>query len=298
MTDTVRSLLFVPGDSARKIEKAAVGPADALILDLEDSVAATNKPAARALTAQMLARPRGVQRWFVRVNAFDTIDTLADLAAVMPARPDGIVLPKCRGRDDVNRLALYLDAFEAAHGAPASATRILAIATETAESLFGLDGYRGASARLWGLMWGAEDLAASLGAFGNRGADGRYGEVFRLARSLCLAGARAAGVQPIDSVYTDIRDLDGLRHETLEARRDGFTAKALIHPSHVEVVHAAFAPSEEEIAWARRVCAAFAEGGDQGVVSLDGRMIDKPHWRQAEAILSLARRAQGGGPGA
>ena len=295
MSDIVRSLLFVPGDSARKIEKAAEGPADALILDLEDSVAAANKSAARTLTAEMLAHARGGQLWFVRVNAFDTGETLADLAAVMPARPDGIVLPKCRSSDDVNRLALYLDAFEAAHGTAIGSTRILAIATETAESLFGIDGYRGASARLWGLMWGAEDLAASLGAFSNRGADGRYSEVFRMARSLCLAGARAASVLPIDAVYVDIRDLDGLRDETLEARRDGFAAKAVIHPLHVDVVHAAFAPSDDEITWARRVCAAFADGKGTGVVNLDGRMLDKPHLRQAEGILALAKQAAGGG---
>ncbi len=297
MTDLVRTLLFVPGDSARKIDKAAEGTADALILDLEDSVAPSNKAAARALTAQKLGRARAGQLWFVRVNAFDTGQTLADLAAVMPARPDGIVLPKCSGRADVERLALYLDAFETAHAVAAGSTRILAIATETAESLFGLGGYAGASARLWGLMWGAEDLAASLGAFTNRDADGRPGEVFRLARNLCLAGARAAGVRPVDSVFVDIGDLDGLREQARNARRDGFVAKALIHPSHVDVVHAAFAPTDDELGWARRIVAVFAQDDGSGVVRLDGRMVDKPHLRQAEAILALAERGGRGAPG-
>ena len=292
MTDAVRSMLFVPGDSRRKFDKAAQGSADALILDLEDSVATAQKAAARAITASMLAdATRGRQLLFVRVNALDTGLTLADLAGVMAARPDGIVLPKCRGADDVRQLAHYLDAFEASHALPAGATRILAIATETADAMFGLASYRGASPRLWGLMWGAEDLAATLGSFGNRAADGVYADPFRLARGLCLAGARAAGVLPVDTVYVDIRNLDGLRSETLAARRDGFGAKAVIHPAHVDVVNAAFMPSHEEVAWAERICAAFAGSAGTGVVSIDGQMIDKPHLRKAQGILAHAASA-------
>jgi citrate lyase subunit beta/citryl-CoA lyase len=289
MNEMVRSMLFVPGDSERKFQKAAQGEADALILDLEDSVALAQKARGRAATAAMLAGPRGRQLWFVRVNALDTNHTLADLAAVMPARPDGIVLPKCRGGHDVRQLAHYLDAFEAAHALPAGGTRILAIATETADALFALGSYAGASPRLWGLMWGAEDLAAALGAFANRDAAGRYGEPFTMARNLCLAGARAAGVLPIDTVYVDIKDRGGLRDETLQARRDGFAAKAVIHPAHVDTVNAAFVPTADEIAWARRIVAALADGETTGVVSIDGQMIDKPHLRKAEAILALAR---------
>lgn len=292
MIDAVRSMLFVPGDSQRKFDKASQGAADALILDLEDSVAPSQKSAARAATASMLSGgPRGRQLLFVRVNALDSGLTLADLAAVMPARPDGIVLPKCRGGGDVQLLAHYLDAFEACHALPAGGTRILAIATETAEALFGLGTYVGASPRLWGLMWGAEDLAAALGSFGNRDASGGYSDPFRLARSLCLAGARAAGVLPIDTVYVDIKDLDGLRNETLVARRDGFGAKAVIHPAHVDVVNAAFVPSADEVAWAHRVTAAFAEATETGVISIDGQMIDKPHLRKAESILANAAGA-------
>jgi citrate lyase subunit beta/citryl-CoA lyase len=293
MNEMVRSMLFVPGDSERKFQKAAQGEADALIIDLEDSVAPAQKAAARAATAAMLAGPRGRQLWFVRVNALDTNQTLADLAAVMPGRPDGIVLPKCSGGHDVRQLSHYLDAFEAAHALPGGGTRILAIATETAGALFGLGSYAGVSPRLWGLMWGAEDLAAALGAFANRDATGHYGGPFTMARNLCLAGARAAGVLPIDTVYVDIKNLGGLRDETLQARRDGFAAKAVIHPAHVDVVNAAFAPSADEIAWARRIVAALADGQTTGVVSIDGQMIDKPHLRKAEAILALARvRAQ------
>lgn len=286
----IRSMLFVPGDSARKFEKAAAGPADALIIDLEDSVVVAQKEAARGITSAMLQAPRGRQQLYVRINAFDSGLTLADLAAVMPQRPDGIVLPKCQSGDDVRRLALYLDAFEAAFGAtsgiPRIATRIVAIATETAASLFGLGSYANCP-RLWGLMWGGEDLAAALGAFDNH-ANGAFTEPYRLARNLCLAGARAAGVAPIDTVYTDIKNLDGLRAETLAARRDGFVAKALIHPSHVDVVHAAFVPSADEVRWAQRIADAFAADPGAGVVSIDGRMLDKPHLVKARTVLDLA----------
>ena len=280
----IRSLLFVPGDSARKFEKAAAGPADALILDLEDAVALASKPAAREATAAMLQAPRGRQRRFVRVNAFDTELTLSDLAAVMPHRPDGIVLPKCQSGDDVRRLALYLDAFEAAHGIERASTLILAIATETAASLFGLGSYAHCP-RLWGLMWGAEDLAAAFGAFDNQ-ADGAYTEPFRLARHLCLAGARAAGVAPVDAVFVDIRNLDGLRAETRAARRDGFVAKAVIHPAHVDVVHEAFRPTVEEVVAAQRIVQAFDADPGAGVVNIDGRMIDKPHLLKARTVLA------------
>lgn len=282
-----RSLLFVPGDSLRKFTRAREGAADALILDLEDSVAASAKEAARGVTAQMLREPRGRQQMLVRVNALDTGLTLGDLAAVMPAAPDGIVLPKCTGPADVAQLAHYLDAFEAAAGTAAGRTRIIAIATETAGSLFTLGTYGGCSPRLAGLVWGGEDLSAALGASANRvGRD--YLGPYRLARDLCLAGARAAGVQPLDSVYVDIKDLEGLRDEALAARRDGFTGKAVIHPSHVEVVNAAFAPTASELEWARRVLAAYAAAPGAGVLNLDGQMIDRPHLRQAQQLLAAA----------
>ncbi|MBR0666466.1 CoA ester lyase [Roseomonas hellenica] len=283
----MRSFLFVPGDSERKFARAAAGAADALILDLEDSVGMAGKPAARQITAGMLAAPRGRQQRYVRVNALDTGMTLADLAAVMPARPDGIVLPKCADAGQVRQVSLWLDAFEAAAGSTLGATRILAIATETAGSLFGLGGYAEAGPRLSGLMWGAEDLSASLGASANR-LDGQWLAPFRLARNLCLAGAAAAGVPAIDTVHVDIDDLAGLEADAREARRDGFGAKAVIHPKHVDVVNAVFTPAPAELDWARRVVAAFAEAGDVGVLRMDGKMLDRPHLRLAERLLAAA----------
>lgn len=283
----MRSFLFVPGDSERKFARAAEGAADALILDLEDSVAMAGKAAARQVTVGMLAAPRGRQQRYVRVNALDTGLTLADLAAVMPARPDGIVLPKCADAGQVRQVSLWLDAFEVAAGAAPGGTRILAIATETAGSLFGLGSYAEAGPRLSGLMWGAEDLSASLGASANR-LDGRWLAPFRLARDLCLAGAAAAGVPAIDTVHVDIEDLAGLEADAREARRDGFAGKAVIHPKHVEVVNAVFTPAPEELDWARRVVTAFATAGDAGVLRMDGKMLDRPHLRLAERLLAAA----------
>lgn len=284
----MRSWLFVPGDSERKFARASEGEADALILDLEDSVLPANKPAARGLTRAMLEAPRSTQQRWVRVNALDTALTLDDLAVVMPAAPEGIVLPKCAEAAQVRQLALWLDAFEAAYGLPRGATRILAIATETAASLFGLGGYAGAGPRLAGLTWGAEDLSADIGGLANR-ADGAWLGPYRLARELCLAGAAAAGVPAIDTVHVDIGDLDGLAADARAARRDGFAGKMIIHPSHVAAVNAAFTPAPEELDWARRVVAAFADG-TAGAVRMDGKMLDRPHLRLAERLLA----SQGG----
>lgn len=282
----MRSFLFVPGDSARKFDKARTGEADALILDLEDSVAASAKSDARIAVAAMLDAPREGPALFVRVNALDTGMTLTDLAAVMPHRPDGIVLPKCEGPADLAQVAHYLAAFEAAHDLPP--TRILAIVTETAQSLFTMGQYAGADERLWGMMWGAEDLAASLGAREN-GAKVGYHEPFRLARNLCLAGAAAAGVVAVDSICAVLDDLSVVEREAQEARRDGFGAKAVIHPKHVAPVNAAFTPTAEEIAWATRVLEAFAADPSAGVVRIDGQMIDKPHERAARKIMAAAQ---------
>jgi citrate lyase subunit beta/citryl-CoA lyase len=282
----MRSFLFVPGDSARKFESAKKTAADALILDLEDSVAPDQKAAARTITRGMLDSRKAGQKLFVRVNALDTGLTLADLAAVMPGRPDGIVLPKCAGAADVNRLALYLDAFEAASGIEAESTRIVVVATETAQAVLKLHDYEGASPRLWGMMWGAEDFAASLGSSRNR-TDGRYHSPFLLARDLCLISAAAAGVVAIDTIATDIDDLAALKDEAVAARRDGFLAKAVIHPKHVDVVNAALTPTDEEVAWARQIVKAFDDNPNSGVVKIDGKMIDKPHLRAAVKILAL-----------
>lgn len=284
----MRSFLFVPGDSARKFESAKKTAADALILDLEDSVVPDQKIAARAITRGMLDARKPDQRLYVRVNALDTGMTLGDLAAVMPGRPDGIVLPKCAGAADVNRLALYLDAFEAASGIEAESTRIVVVATETAQAVLKLHSYEGASPRLWGMMWGAEDLAASLGASRNR-TDGRYHSPFRLARDLCLISAAATGVVAIDTIATDIDDLAALKDEAVAARHDGFLAKAVIHPKHVDVVNAAMSPTEDEVVWAQKIIKAFGDNPNSGTVRLDGKMIDKPHLRAAEKILGLPK---------
>jgi citrate lyase subunit beta/citryl-CoA lyase len=282
----MRSFLFVPGDSARKFESAKKTAADALILDLEDSVAPDQKAPARTITRGMLDARKAGQKLYVRVNALDTGLTLADLAAVMPGRPDGIVLPKCAGAADLNRLALYLDAFEAASGIDAESTRIIVVATETAQAVLKLHNYEGASSRLWGMMWGAEDLAASLGSSRNR-TDGRYHSPFLLARDLCLISAAAAGVVAIDTIATDIDDLAALKDEAVAARRDGFLAKAVIHPKHVDVVNSALTPTDEEVTWARQITKAFEDNPNSGVVKIDGKMIDKPHLRAAEKILAL-----------
>lgn len=284
----MRSMLFVPGDSRRKFDKAVTAAADMLILDLEDSVAASRKDEARGITADMLAVVPRQTTLFVRVNAFDTGETLADLAAVMPVRPDGVVLPKCGSGADVAKLALYLDAFEAAHGIPARQTKILAIVTETAEALFGLGSYKNASPRLCGMMWGGEDLAASLGATENR-SNGLWHSPYVMARNLCLAGAAAANVAAIDTVSTEIGNIERIAEEAREARRDGFAGKAVIHPNHVAAVNAAFTPTAEELAWAKRIIAAFAADPAAGVVKIDDRMIDKPHLRTAERILAVAK---------
>ncbi len=284
----IRSFLFVPGDSVRKFESAKKTAADALILDLEDSIAPEGKVGARDITRRMMDARNPAQKIYVRINAFDTGLTLGDLAAIMPGRPDGIVLPKCAGAADVNRLALYLDAFEAASGTASGATRIVPVATETARAVIKLMDFENMSPRLWGMMWGAEDLAASLGASRNR-TDGRFHSPFVLARDLCLIAAAAAGVVAIDTIATDIDDLEALKAEAIAARQDGFLAKAVIHPRHVDIVNAAFMPTEEEIAWSQRVVAAFA-GNPSGVVKLDGKMLDKPHLRAAEKILSMRGR--------
>ena len=281
----IRSLLFVPGDSDRKFEKALACSADALILDLEDSIAVANKPAARAGVLQMLRQPRGAKQLFVRVNALDSGLLLGDLQAVLPGRPAGIMLPKCGGPHDVAKLGHYLDAFEVAVGLDAGSTSILPIVTETPQALLNLKGYEHCGSRLWGLLWGAEDLSSAIGATANRHADGEYRGPFRLARDLCLMAATAAGVVPVDTVYTDFRDLAGLKNETLEGRIDGFAAKAAIHPDQCDAINAAFLPTPQELAWAEAVLEALRQAPSGGVASLHGKMIDRPHELQARRIL-------------
>jgi len=288
-----RAWLFVPGDSERKLAKAEGVGSDVLILDLEDAVAAERRPAARQMVREYLASraadsgKRSSQLW-VRINPLSTADALPDLAGVMPGAPDGIVVPKTDSGAQVATLSHYLDALEAREGIRAGRTRIVPVATETAAAVFNLGSYAGVSARLAGLTWGAEDLPAALGASTNRGPDGELAFVYQLARALCLAGAVAARVQPVDTVYPDFRDSTGLEKNCARARVDGFTGKIAIHPDQVPVIQKAFSPTEAEIAHARRVIAAFKEKPGAGTVGLDGQMLDMPHLKQAERVLQMA----------
>lgn len=281
----IRSALFVPADSERKLAKAPEAGADVLLLDLEDSVGLDRKPLARDMAAAWLATPGRVAA-YVRVNAFDTGLTFTDLAAVIAGRPEGIMLPKCAGPEDVRRLDAALSALEAREGIAAGATKILPIATETPAALFTLGSYAGASPRLSSLTWGGEDLASAVGARGNKHAGG-FDDIFRIARALCLAGASAAGVPALDSVYPDFRDEAGFAAECAEARRMGFGGKCAIHPGQVAAINAAFTPSAEEVAHAQAIIAAFAENPGAGVISLGGKMVDKPHLVAARRLLGV-----------
>ena len=274
-----RSLLFVPGDRPDRMAKALGAGADALILDLEDAVAPAAKAEARRAVAEFLGANNQSRLW-VRVNPLDSPENEKDLAAILPAHPDGVVLPKAEGGASVNELARRL-----AERGNATA-QILAIATETPAAIFALGSYGGAK-RLAGLTWGAEDLPAAIGAAAAREEDGSFTPPYELARSLCLFGAAAAGVSPIETVYPAFRDLDGLAAFAARARRDGFTGMMAIHPDQVPAINAAFTPSEAELAHARAVVAAFEANPGAGALSLDGRMIDRPHLVQAQRILAM-----------
>ena len=285
----MRSLLFVPGHSARMMAKAAASGADVLVLDLEDAVHPDSKVAARPLVAEALANRAGEgPARYVRVNALDTPWCAGDLEAVMPARPDGIMLPKPLGPEDLDRLADLMARWEDA--ASRGQTRIIAVCTETAAATLSLATKSWARPRLAGLLWGGEDLSAAIGATANRDDKGQYTAPFALARSLCLFAARAAGVVPIDAVFTDFRDSDALARETTAARRDGLSAKAAIHPAQVDIINRCFTPTDAERLWAERVLAAFDASGT-GVAQLDGMMLDAPHQAQARRIMAaLAHR--------
>jgi citrate lyase subunit beta/citryl-CoA lyase len=282
-----RSYLFVPADSERKTARAMDVGADAVILDLEDSVSAEARPAARDIAREYLA---GKQNVWVRINPIDTEDAIADLEAVMPSAPAGIVLPKPRSAADAVLLATRLDELEAAHDLAGGQTGIISICTERPEALFSLHSYVAATPRLRALSWGAEDLSAAVGATSNRADDGNWLPPYELARSLCLFAAAAAEVIAIDTVYTDFSDNEGLARYAGNARRDGFSGMLAIHPAQVEVINQAFAPTEAELEWAARVVAVFEENAGAGTKGLDGRMIDRPHLVQAKRIIELARR--------
>jgi len=287
----MRSLLFIPGDSPKKLDKGIGSGADALLLDLEDSVAPQRKLEARAITLAFLKAARSAQprpRLYVRINALATGLANDDLGAVMAGAPDGILLPKAEGGAAVSDCDGRLKIWEARHNVKEGTTDIIAIATETAAALFLAGSYTGASPRLKGLTWGAEDLSVELGAEANRDRDGHFLAPYQLARSLCLAGAAAAQVQAIDTVYIDFRNDAGLRRECEEARRDGFTGKMAIHPAQVAAINEVFTPTAEAIKRAEAVIAAFADDPGAGTVGIGGVMYDRPHLERARQLLARA----------
>ncbi len=282
----MRSLLFVPAHDTRKCDKALASGADALILDLEDAVPLPEKALARQRCAAFVAEHRTRMRLYVRINALSTDEALADLDAIVPAAPYGVMLPKCESGADVARLSALIAEREARAGE----LRILPIVTETAASLFALGSYAAdAGPRLCGLFWGGEDLAADIGATANRDAQQRYTAPYQMARALTLVGATAARVPAFDAVYTDIRNPDGLLAEATDAERDGFSGKVAIHPAQIAPIHAAFTPGEAELVQARRILAAFDAQPTAGALLLDGRMLDRPHYRAAQRLLARAQ---------
>ena len=284
---TLKSLLFVPGDSEKKLANAASTGADALLLDLEDAVSQDRLPAARGLVLDYLkSHDRSSQQVWVRINPLNTQLSLPDLVAVMPGKPDGIVLPKPLNASDVLQLDHFLSALEQRESIKAGHTRILPVATEVAGALFSLNTYAGCSARLAGLTWGAEDLATAVGASTNKKDNGEFDDTFVLARSLCLLAAAHAGVQAIDTLSVDFRHADSLQADVQRAKRQGFSGKLAIHPDQVAIINAGFTATPEELQHAQRIVDAFAQAGGAGAVQLDGKMVDKPHLTQALRLLS------------
>jgi citrate lyase subunit beta/citryl-CoA lyase len=286
----LRSMLFVPADSERKLAKAAASAADVLILDLEDSVAEARKPAARAMAARFVTEQAGRirPRLFVRINPLEGGSAMADLAGVVVPGLAGVVLPKTRGAADIARASYCLDALEARAGMPAGQVRIVPVATETAEAMLNMQSFVGALLpRLAGITWGAEDLSAAIGAVSNRDENGAYSPLYDLAASLCLTAAAAAGVVPIDTLHADFKDSAGLTAACRASRRRGFRGRIAIHPDQVPIINEAYSPNETELAHARRIVEAFAAQPDAGTLSIDGVMIDKPHLTQARRTLGL-----------
>ncbi|GAB7550185.1 CoA ester lyase [Cupriavidus sp. 8B] len=286
MPGHLRSLLFVPADSDRKLEASLRSGADALVFDLEDAVPEEGKGEARKRLSAFLDAHREsmAASFFVRINGLATAHMLDDLACVVRHCPDAVVLPKCRSVEDVHRLSDFLCAYEHILLGGKQQTGIIAMATETSEGVFGLSSYRNAPMRLRALMWGVDDLAADLGAFSSH-AGRELTPPFSVARTMCLLAAAQAGVDAIDAVSTKLGDEAQIVAEAAQARRDGFVAKAAGHPDHIAAINRAFLPKEEEVVWARSVVAAFSKVGASGVVRLGDTMIDRPHLRLAHRIL-------------
>lgn len=282
-------MLFVPGDRAERFAKAAASGADAVILDLEDSVAVESRDKARAaISAFLTASERPVPLW-VRINSVQSAAALADLAAVTPGRPDGIVLPKARNGEDVRQVDHWLAAFEAAHGFAGGTIKLVPMITETAQAMLSLPSFLPTPGRVVAMTWGAEDLATELGAAGNRDSSGEYAMPYQIASAGCLYTAAAAGVAAIDTVDTEIKDLAAVESRARASRRAGYGGKLAIHPAQISALHAAFTPSAAEVEHARRVLAAFAAAPASGALMLEGKLIDRPHVLQAERILAAAR---------
>jgi citrate lyase subunit beta/citryl-CoA lyase len=283
----LRSLLFVPGDSERKFARAKTSGADALILDLEDSVAPPEKAGARERVASLLD-DKSARDWsfFVRINALDTGLTLEDLAAVVKPGLDALLIPKTNGAEDILRFGHYLDALEAKADMAPGSVKMAVVATETAKAMFALGSYAPAHSRLVALTWGAEDLAAALGAMDNKESDGAWTLPYQVARTQCLFAASAAEVAPIDTIHVDFRDPEGLERECRRSRRDGFVGRMAIHPDQVPTINRCYSPSEAEIAHARRIVEAFAANPGAGTLGIDGKMVDIPHLKAAQKTLA------------
>ena len=287
---SARSWLFAPGDSEKKMTKAMDGTADIVLIDLEDAVAPENKELARTMVHDFIkANPAQRDRLWVRINPMDGPYTLGDLVAIMPAQPGGIMLPKVYGRADVERLDHYLSALETANGIAPGSTKVIVLITETAEAMFHTGDYKGAP-RVVALTWGAEDLADSIGASSNKNPDGGYSFTYELARSLTLLGAATAGVTPIETIQGDFRDLDGLKARAEKVRRDGYRGMLAIHPAQVDVINAAFTPTEEEIAEAQEIVDLFAANPGVGAIGFKGGMLDRPYLSRALQLLKQAGR--------
>lgn len=285
MTKRMRSWLFAPGDSAKKIAKAIASDADIALLDLEDSVVPENKAEARSMVAEAIANTPDKARVWVRVNPLSSGWTEDDLDAVLTSGPGGLFLPKAEGGQDVVTFDAMLTPREEAAGIASGSTKVAALVTETAAAMFTTGTYDGAP-RLAAMSWGAEDLSSELGASEQRGPDGEYTHTYELARSLCLLGAVKAGVAPIETVQPEFRDLEALEARARRVRAQGFRGMLAIHPAQVAPINAAFTPSAEEIAHARAVVQAFADNPGQGTVALDGNMLDRPHLALAQRLLA------------
>jgi len=287
---TARSWLFAPGDSEKKMGKAMDGAADIVLIDLEDAVAPDNKAAARPMVHDFIkANPEQRRRLWVRINPFDGPHTLLDLAAVMPANPGGIMLPKVYGRQEVEKLDHVLSALEVANGIEEGSTPVIVLITETAEAMFHTGDYKNAP-RVVALTWGAEDLADSIGASSNRNPDGSYSFTYELARSLTVLGAAAAGVTPIETISADFKDLEALRRRAEGVRRDGFRGMMAIHPAQVDVINEAFTPTADEVAQAQEIVDLFAANPGVGAIGWKGGMLDRPYLARAERLLKQAGR--------